>query len=275
MSSIAENMAGEREAAQHLLAEAAEVASGVEDVPTQVTVLQARSLGGVFEGDPDAVRRAATEGLRLSQEVGDLYAQHMMLLNLGSAAFFAGDMAESKQRYEAALRIAFDVDDRIGEYYMLAALAFHAGLDGRPRIAAQLLGASDTIRLGAGATVMSTLAPFIMQTEEAATRALGPAKYRSELDAGRGLSREAAVRLALGQQPARAEAPAPVEGLDGALGARQLEVARLVAAGLTNKQIASRLFLSERTVDSHVRTILNKLGFNTRAQIAGWVATLD
>jgi DNA-binding NarL/FixJ family response regulator len=50
-------------------------------------------------------------------------------------------------------------------------------------------------------------------------------------------------------------------------------VARLVADGLSNKQIGARLFISERTVDSHVRGILNKLGFNSRTQIARWVAS--
>jgi len=53
------------------------------------------------------------------------------------------------------------------------------------------------------------------------------------------------------------------------------DVAQLVADGLTNKQIGARLFISERTVDSHVRSILNKLGVGSRAQIAAWVATLD
>jgi DNA-binding NarL/FixJ family response regulator len=57
------------------------------------------------------------------------------------------------------------------------------------------------------------------------------------------------------------------------LGKREAEVARLVADGLTNKQIGTRLFISERTVDSHVRSILNKLGFNSRARIAAWVGS--
>jgi DNA-binding NarL/FixJ family response regulator len=48
-----------------------------------------------------------------------------------------------------------------------------------------------------------------------------------------------------------------------------------VAEGLSNKEIGARLFISERTVDSHVRNILNKLGFGSRAQIAGWVARLS
>ena len=71
-------------------------------------------------------------------------------------------------------------------------------------------------------------------------------------------------------------AEAPAAPPDGAavdvLGKRETDVARLVAEGLTNKQIGTRLFISERTVDSHVRNILNKLGFNSRAQIAGWIA---
>jgi DNA-binding NarL/FixJ family response regulator len=47
----------------------------------------------------------------------------------------------------------------------------------------------------------------------------------------------------------------------------------LVAGGLSNKQIAARLFISERTVDTHVGHILNKLGFNSRAQIAAWISS--
>ena len=200
MSSIAENMAGERTNAQRLLTEAGDVAAGLEDVPSRVAVLQARSLNGMFEGDIDAVKTAATEGARLSREIGDLYALHMMLLNLGGAALFAGEVAESKKRYEDALRIAYDVDDRIGQFYILAALAFHAAMEGRPRVAAQLLGASETIRLGAGATVMAALAPFVAQAEEVSTAALGATKYRAEFEVGLGLTREGAIRLALGQR---------------------------------------------------------------------------
>ena len=268
MASIAQVLAGDLASARRFLDEAEEVASHVDDVATRVAILQARCLNAVFEGDVDAVRTAATEGERLSREAGDLYARHMMLLNLGGAALFAGDLARSKPLYEEALRIAYQIDDRIGQFYLLAALAYHAATASQARAAAQLLGASDTIRAGAGATVMAILAPYVEQAEDVATRALGPAKFRAEFETGRAMTRDAAVRLALGEREA------PAKGSDHRdaeiLGRREGEVARLVADGLSNRQIAARLFISERTVDSHVRSILNKLGFNSRAQIAGW-----
>jgi DNA-binding NarL/FixJ family response regulator len=78
--------------------------------------------------------------------------------------------------------------------------------------------------------------------------------------------------MALGE-PAQVAAASSDDGSMAPLGKREADVARLVADGLSNKQIGARLFISERTVDSHVRSILNKLGFNSRAQIAGWMAS--
>ena len=271
MASIADNMAGDRASAGRFLDEAQAVAAGANDVAATVGILQARALKGAIEGDFETVKLVATEGARLSREVGDLYALHMMLLNLGGAALATGDLNESKRRYEEALRIAYKIDDRIGQFYLLAALAYHATITGQARMAAQLLGASETIRIGAGATVMAVLAPFIAQAEESASAALGASKYPAEFEIGRRLSRDDAVRLALGES--HAVIAASDHAGTGVLGKREADVARLVADGLTNKQIGARLFISERTVDSHVRSILNKLGVNTRAQIAGWIAS--
>jgi DNA-binding CsgD family transcriptional regulator len=58
------------------------------------------------------------------------------------------------------------------------------------------------------------------------------------------------------------------------LSSRELEVAALVARGLTNRQIADRLVISERTAQNHVQHILTKLGFMSRSQIAAWTAGL-
>ena len=79
------------------------------------------------------------------------------------------------------------------------------------------------------------------------------------------------VAFALGgtqrSKPTPGVRPQPRPALTG----RQLEIAGLIADDLTNKQIAARLFLSERTVETHVTNMLNKLGLNSRVQIIRWV----
>ena len=63
----------------------------------------------------------------------------------------------------------------------------------------------------------------------------------------------------------------PGRGRDvGVLTAREREVATLIAQGKTNREIAIILVITERTADTHVQHILNKLGVGSRAQIAGW-----
>jgi pimeloyl-ACP methyl ester carboxylesterase/DNA-binding CsgD family transcriptional regulator len=67
------------------------------------------------------------------------------------------------------------------------------------------------------------------------------------------------------EEPVHALAPV-------ALSRREHEVAQLLAHGLSNKEIAGRLYLSERTIDNHVHHILDKLGFDSRVQVATWLA---
>ena len=270
LASIAENMAGDRASARRFLAEAESTAAAVDYYRATIAVLQARALDGMFERDPGAVSSAATEGTALAREASDLYALEMMLLNLGCARLIAGDLKESKPRLEEALRIARQIDDRVGQFCLLGVFGCHAARSGQARLAAQLLGAADTAGAEAGANVMPFLAPALRQAEESAITALGTERFDAEFSNGQRRGRDEALRLALGT-PAAAGA-APGQGRPGLLGKREAEVARLIADGLTNKQIGTRLFISERTVDSHVRSILNKLGVSSRAQIAAWMA---
>jgi DNA-binding NarL/FixJ family response regulator len=273
MASIAANTAGDHASAMRLLAEAEGVSAKLDDHLATVAVLQARSLNGLFEGDLTTVRSAASEGARRGREAGDLYTLQVMLLNLGSIAVIAGDLNEARTLLNDGLRIASQIDDRVAQFYFLVAFGCHtAAAKQPPRHAAQLLGAADTVRTSAGATVIPFIGLMVVQAEEYAIGALGESRFQAEFEIGRRLTREAAVGLALGET-----AHAPVTDTEGAgrelLGKRQADVARLVAEGLSNKQIGARLFISERTVDSHVRSILDKLGFSSRAQIAAWMAS--
>jgi predicted ATPase/DNA-binding NarL/FixJ family response regulator len=272
MGSVAENMAGDKASAMRLLDQARVVEAGLDDVPATLALLQARALNGFFGSDLDAVRSATSEGVRLSREAGDLYALEIMLGELAGTDLIVGDFAGSKPLYTEGLRIADQIDDRVTQFYYLDALACLAAGSGQARRAAQLLGAAETMRNRAGASVMAFHAPLLAQAEEAAIAALGALKFDAEFQAGTRLSREAAVGLALGESP-DVGVPVSEEAGAGLLGKREAEVAQLVAEGLSNKQIGARLFISQHTVDSHVRSILNKLGYNSRAQIAAWMAS--
>ncbi len=86
---------------------------------------------------------------------------------------------------------------------------------------------------------------------------------------------EAAVRDAteLGMEPLRrraGDAKAMLKAGRSPLTAREQEVAALVAEGLTNKEVATRLRLSVRTAENHLLNVMNKLGLDNRAQVAAW-----
>jgi DNA-binding CsgD family transcriptional regulator len=87
------------------------------------------------------------------------------------------------------------------------------------------------------------------------------------IDAQRGVERASGILRQLGVRVPRKRRSA------GELSARELEIAELVAQGLSNSAIAARLFVSRATVASHVTHILAKLGCSSRSQIAAWVAT--
>lgn len=77
----------------------------------------------------------------------------------------------------------------------------------------------------------------------------------------------------LGMAPLAAAAAPIHRSSRPTLSSREKQVAALVAEGLSNRQIATRLHLSERTAENHVAHILTKLGFESRARIAAWYAT--
>jgi DNA-binding CsgD family transcriptional regulator len=212
------------------------------------------------------------EGVRISRERGDLYQLEAMLRNLGVAGLMSGDFHRANSQFTAALQVARTVDNRLTQFYGLGAAGWYAAKTGQARAAAQLLGAAETLGTHTGADIMGPLVPMLVQAKELAIGMLGASKFQTEFQAGSHLSRDAALRLALGESDQAEVAPSiAAEGTP--LGKRELEVARLVTDGLSNKQIAARLFISDRTVATHVGNILNKLGFNSRAQVATWMAS--
>ena len=98
----------------------------------------------------------------------------------------------------------------------------------------------------------------------AVRNAMGHSAFESAWSEGNALSIEEAVAYA---QRGRGERKRPSTGWDS-LTPTELDVVRLVAEGIPNKDIATRLFVSPRTVQSHLRHVYNKLGLNSRVQLA-------
>jgi DNA-binding CsgD family transcriptional regulator len=152
---------------------------------------------------------------------------------------------------------------------------------GRPADAARLLAAAEAVREIVGKPL--TRAQVGPHNRDLATvkRRLDPEAFAAAWAEGRAMSWEQGLAFAvsLGDAPTdegAARAPgvhtpaSPSFPTLPGLTPRESEVARLIARGLSNRQIAEALVISERTADSHVYRVLNKLGFSSRAQIAVW-----
>ena len=267
-----EDLAGDPAAARIYLDEAEAIAPGLNDFPATIELLLSQGVHAIFQRDFATVTAASLEGIRLGREAGDLFRVESMLGFLGMVGLLSGHNDAAHSHFVEALQVARHIDNRLAQYYGLAAAGWYASTSGQAGPAAQLLGAAETLATQTGADMLGPSLPFLASAKQVASEALGPAAFETEYAAGKRMSREAALRLALGEAVPAHDTSANVADASP-LARREMEVARLIADGMSNKQIAARLFIAEATVASHVRHIMDKLGFNSRSQIAVWVGS--
>jgi non-specific serine/threonine protein kinase len=210
---------------------------------------------------------AGTEYIRRAYSAYSLWA-------LGAAAWRRGDLDRAAELEQQSLRLLGD--DRMGRTFCVEALAWIAASRHQYERAAVLLGAARGLWQSMGTTLEShqPMAGHHRDCERQARQALGEAAFQAAYHHGLDLPAADVLAYALQQPrekpPAKPSAPAVSEGAP--LTPRELQVARLIAEGRSNKEIAAELVISQRTAENHVEHILTKLGFTSRAQVAAWVA---
>jgi non-specific serine/threonine protein kinase len=270
---------GETGLAGELLAASRETMRGVDDPFGHAFSLYLLATVMAAAGRPTDARRLALDGLHASELAGDRFGGGNLGTSLGILEWLAGDYQSAEARLKEAVRIRDRIGHRWGMFTSLEALAWVAGSSGRPERAALLLGASAALWDELGNALYPQWQGYHDSCEAAARAGLGEGRYRACWEKGHALGRDQAVAAVLeddGTVPAARPAPAAAAA-GGAfeLSARELEVARLVADGLSNPAIASALFLSVATVKTHVSHILAKLGLDSRTQLARWIAGHD
>lgn len=210
-------------------------------------------------------------GIRLLAETGEQWVRATVLSKGLSILYWRlGRLAEAAESQKQSLALMRKLDDRSGAPLSIEFLAWIASAEGHAERAARLFGASSATWGAWPATLPEPFQTFRTNAQTAARARLGEKAYTAAFAKGSQMNFADAIAYALEEKPSTATR---VFDVQHNLTRRELEIAPLVAEGLSNKEIAARLLIGERTAETHVENILNKLGFNTRAQIAAWAAT--
>jgi DNA-binding CsgD family transcriptional regulator len=237
--------------------------------------LDARStLCGVLAaaGELDRAIELGEQAIAMSMRLGELWARGFALNYLGQATWLRGDRPRGEALAREAATCKYALDDRNGLAIVLETLAWMAAELGQHQRAAHLLGAAERVRHETAQTLIELFRTQHERSQSIAVQGLGLKPFEAAFTRGRAMTIGEAVTFAVENRQRPKPEPVAETGPHTGLTRRELEIARLVADDLTNKQIAARLFLSQRTVDTHITNILNKLGLGSRVQLSRWIA---
>jgi non-specific serine/threonine protein kinase len=256
-----------------LLTEALERARTDGDDPTETFIdLLFLAMTTALLGDGSSAARAA-ETLAAAQSAGAEWSIAWGQWALGLHHFAQGGNQHATGLFQDALRLHRTFSNQWGYAWCTEALAWTAATDQQYERASRLLGATETnLRAIGGMGGFKLFAAAHKRCEARLRHAVGDDAYAAAGQRGADLSLDQAVAYALGEQAATPSAASSPTRAPGVLTPRERQVAELIAQGLTNKQIATKLVIAPRTAEGHVENILTKLGFTSRTHIATWAA---
>jgi non-specific serine/threonine protein kinase len=238
---------------------------------TRLIAASLNNLAGVAMVQEDYARAEPLydECLRLNQEASDSWWVAHTLFNLGLVALGQNHPDRAEQRFRQSLEMTCNLGYSLGILWALEGVAGVAAAQGQPEWAAQLWGATDSWRHQGSTPRTPSEERRIQRQMRVARVQVDHAIWTVAWEKGRAMSLEEAAREALHRGSKRPHSEPTT------LTAREGEVAKMVALGFTNREIAAQLALSERTIDAHVSSILKKLGARSRSEIAGLCGQRD
>ncbi|MFI7445808.1 ATP-binding protein [Nonomuraea indica] len=181
-----------------------------------------------------------------------------------------GGVARAIEMEHESIRLKQPFNDRLGIALCAEVLAWIAAQVGEFERAARLLGALREMWRSVGEPLFPYLVAYHDKCEQVTRQHLGEKRYYKGILEGTKLGFDWVLTLAW-KETTPVEQPSQEGARSSPLTPREMEVARLVARGMSNKEVAASLVIAQRTAEAHVEHILNKLGFTSRVQIAAWV----
>ncbi len=217
------------------------------------------------QGDLVTAHSLAEESVMLYKEMGHRHGTAESLAVLGKVLAVGGDYAAAHALYEESLVLSGE----LGEKWMIAACLVGLGevVAAQQKLAwaAQLWGTAEALRDALGVPVPPVERAGYERSLSAARVHLGERAFAAAWAQGRAMTPEQAL-AAQGQKPMpRSTTTVSPPTYAAGLTAREVEVLRLLAGGLTDLQIAEKLVLSPRTVHAHISSIYSKLGLTSRS----------
>jgi DNA-binding CsgD family transcriptional regulator len=232
-----------------------------ENVPAEVAVgwLAVHALAVLANGDPVAARDQADEAVATAAGWYSIWA----LTTRARVAVAQGQPEQGERDAHAALACAAQFEAYLGSADDLECLARLAGDAGDLRDAARLFGAAHGIRQRIGEVRLKVWDADYEASVAALRSAMDDNDFDNAWAEGAALSTEEAIAYA---QRGRGQRKRPATGW-ASLTPTERQVVQLLSEGLANNDIATRLFVSPRTVQTHLTHVYTKLGLSSRVQL--------
>jgi len=266
---IEANISGRADEAQRHLERAQELFLAVGDRSGQGRAVASRARVAREQGDLARALHLAEESLGLFQAVGDLFGTTQQFANLGHVRLALDDRPAAVDAFRQALVNWRAIGNTVDVAECLEGVAAVVA-NAQPRRAAHLLGAAEVLRETSGALVAAVDLSRYAQLVARVKNQLRADTFATAWREGRELPIEDATDLAL-REDAAAGAAGDVDEA-GQLSPRERDVAQLIAAGSSNREIADALVVSVKTVETHIQHIFRKLNVKARSEVAVWAA---